>query len=84
MPDEPEAVGLLALMLLQHSRRARPVDDGGELVTLEEQDRAWTPEIAEGQRALEAASAGAGGRTSFRRRSPPATLRRRRRPHRLV
>jgi predicted RNA polymerase sigma factor len=39
MPDEPEVLGLLALELLQHSRRAaRSVD--GELVPLEEQDRA--------------------------------------------
>jgi RNA polymerase sigma-70 factor (ECF subfamily) len=38
MPDEPEVLGLLALELLQHSRRAaRSVD--GELVPLEEQDR---------------------------------------------
>jgi RNA polymerase sigma-70 factor (ECF subfamily) len=38
MPDEPEVLGLLALELLQHSRRhARLVD--GELVPLDEQDR---------------------------------------------
>jgi RNA polymerase sigma-70 factor (ECF subfamily) len=40
MPDEPEALGLLSLMLLQHSRRAARIDSTGELVTLEEQDRA--------------------------------------------
>ena len=39
MPDEPEALGLLSLMLLQDSRRVARVDDTGELVTLEEQDR---------------------------------------------
>jgi RNA polymerase sigma-70 factor (ECF subfamily) len=39
MPDEPEALGLLSLMLLQDSRRAARVDPDGELVTLEEQDR---------------------------------------------
>jgi RNA polymerase sigma-70 factor (ECF subfamily) len=39
MPDEPEAFGLLALMLLQHSRRSARVDAEGELVTLEDQDR---------------------------------------------
>ena len=39
MPRESEARGLLALMLLQHSRRAARVDAAGELVTLEEQDR---------------------------------------------
>jgi RNA polymerase sigma-70 factor, ECF subfamily len=50
MPDEPEALGLLALMLLQHSRRAARVDDAGDLVTLEEQDRLlWdASEIEEG------------------------------------
>ncbi|MEV6900961.1 RNA polymerase sigma factor [Amycolatopsis sp. NPDC051372] len=40
MPDEPEIEGLLALLLLQHSRRGARLDDDGELVTLEEQDRA--------------------------------------------
>src|SRR5690606_15527867 len=36
---EPEAIGLLALMLLAESRRAARVDANGELVTLEAQDR---------------------------------------------
>ena len=39
MPDEPEALGLLSLMLLQDSRRAARVGTDGELVTLEDQDR---------------------------------------------
>jgi RNA polymerase sigma-70 factor (ECF subfamily) len=39
MPDEPEAAGLLALMLFQHSRRLARVDANGDLVTLDEQDR---------------------------------------------
>jgi RNA polymerase sigma-70 factor, ECF subfamily len=39
MPDEPETLGLLSLMLLQDSRRAARVDSTGELVTLEDQDR---------------------------------------------
>jgi RNA polymerase sigma-70 factor, ECF subfamily len=39
LPDEPEPAGLLALMLLQHSRRAARVRENGELVLLEEQDR---------------------------------------------
>ncbi len=38
MPDEPEAGGLLALMLLNHSRRAARFR-GGELVLLDDQDR---------------------------------------------
>src|SRR3954451_20147922 len=40
MPDESEALGLLALMLLQDSRREARVDAAGELVLLEDQDRA--------------------------------------------
>ncbi|MFG2944034.1 RNA polymerase sigma factor [Streptomyces adustus] len=51
MPDEPEAVGLLALMLLIESRRPARSDAGGALVPLPEQDRArWDAGlIAEGQ-----------------------------------
>ena len=50
MPDEPEALGLLGLMLLHHSRRDARVDAGGELVLLEDQDRTlWHgDEIEEG------------------------------------
>jgi RNA polymerase sigma-70 factor (ECF subfamily) len=57
MPTEPEALGLLALMLLQHARRAARLDDAGELVTLEDQDRArWdASEIDEGLAVLDAA-----------------------------
>ncbi|MEU4607868.1 RNA polymerase sigma factor [Kribbella sp. NPDC023972] len=39
MPDEPEAVGLLALMLLQASRRPARVRSDGSLVVLADQDR---------------------------------------------
>jgi RNA polymerase sigma-70 factor, ECF subfamily len=39
LPGEPEPAGLLALMLLQHSRRAARVGPDGEIVLLEEQDR---------------------------------------------
>jgi RNA polymerase sigma-70 factor, ECF subfamily len=57
MPDEPEALGLLALMLLHHARRDARVDDAGDLVTLEEQDRSrWDEsEIEEGLGVLDAA-----------------------------
>ena len=57
MPDEPEALGLLALMLLHHSRSATRVDDAGEMVPLEEQDRTrWDREaIAEGVALLQSA-----------------------------
>ncbi|MFF4774290.1 RNA polymerase sigma factor [Microtetraspora fusca] len=51
MPDEPEAQGLLALMLLTESRRAARTNDDGDLVPLADQDRArWDRTlIAEGQ-----------------------------------
>ena len=59
MPDEPEALGLLALMLLQDSRRAARVGPDGELVLLEDQDRElWNADrIEEGLRVLERAIA---------------------------
>jgi RNA polymerase sigma-70 factor (ECF subfamily) len=58
MPDEAEALGLLALVLLQDSRRSARVDADGEIVLLEEQDRAlWDHRrIAEGLRVLERAA----------------------------
>ncbi|MER5408382.1 RNA polymerase sigma factor [Streptomyces sp. NPDC002769] len=57
MPDEPEVLGLLALLLLHDSRRATRVDAAGELVTLEDQDRtAWDrAAIDEGAALLETA-----------------------------
>ena len=57
MPDEPEAAGLLALMLLHDARRAARLDASGDLVTLEDQDRALfdAAEISEGVAVLEAA-----------------------------
>jgi RNA polymerase sigma-70 factor (ECF subfamily) len=56
-PQEPESIGLLALMLLHDSRRNARVDAAGALVTLEEQNRSlWDREqIAEGLRCLETA-----------------------------
>jgi RNA polymerase sigma-70 factor (ECF subfamily) len=50
MPDEPEALGLLALLLLIEARRPARVGPDGELVTLAEQDRSlWNRAlIAEG------------------------------------
>jgi RNA polymerase sigma-70 factor (ECF subfamily) len=51
IPDEPEVLGLLALMLLVDSRRAARTTSDGDLVLLADQDRAlWNRElIAEGQ-----------------------------------
>nr|MDT0660164.1 sigma-70 family RNA polymerase sigma factor [Micromonospora sp. DSM 115978] len=64
MPDEPEALGLLALMLLHDARRATRVDAAGDLVPLDEQDRSrWDrSRVAEGaalcERALRRGRAG--------------------------
>ena len=65
MPDEPEARGMLALMLLHEARRPARIDANGNLVTLEEQDRSrWDPaQIAEGSTIL--------GRALRRRRAGP-------------
>jgi RNA polymerase sigma-70 factor (ECF subfamily) len=66
MPDEPEVLALLGLLLLHDSRRAARVDAAGRLVLLADQDRgAWdAAEIAEGLsltgRALALAGAGRG------------------------
>jgi RNA polymerase sigma-70 factor, ECF subfamily len=63
MPQEPEADALLALMLLQHSRRDARVDASGDLVTLEVQDRSrWHhDEIAEAEALLADNGIGGGG-----------------------
>ena len=57
MPDEPEALGLLALMLLHDARREARVAADGEIVLLEDQDRSrWNrTRIEEGTRVLERA-----------------------------
>ena len=57
--EEPEARGLLALMLLNHARRGARLDGEGRIVTLDRQDRGlWdTREIAEGVRVLQSALA---------------------------
>ncbi len=58
MPGEPENRGLLALLLLQDSRGAARVGGGGELITLENQDRSrWNRgEIAEALALLDPAA----------------------------
>ncbi|MDQ4005680.1 MAG: RNA polymerase sigma factor [Actinomycetota bacterium] len=63
MPDEPEVLALLALMLLHHSRRDTRVGAGGDLILLEQQDRSrWDlPMIEEGVGLV---------RRAFRRRRP--------------
>jgi len=56
---EPEAIGLLALMLLQESRRAARTSADGEVILLDDQNRSlWDrPQIAEGIRLVEQALA---------------------------
>jgi RNA polymerase sigma-70 factor, ECF subfamily len=57
LPEDAEAKALLALMLLQHSRRRARLDDAGEMVLLEDQDRSLWDErkIEEGLRLLDRA-----------------------------
>lgn len=57
MPDDAEVLALLALLLLQDSRRSARLDEAGDLVTLEDQDRTrWDQEeIAAGLELLETA-----------------------------
>ncbi|HLK74190.1 MAG TPA: sigma-70 family RNA polymerase sigma factor [Streptosporangiaceae bacterium] len=57
LPGEPEALGLLALLLLTDARRAARTDEVGDLVLLEDQDRSrWDRDkITEGEAVLETA-----------------------------
>ena len=78
---EPEALGLLALMLLHESRRAARTSASGELILLDDQDRSlWDrDQIAEGTRLVEQAlSSRPGprrdGRTGERGRFGPYTI----------
>ena len=76
---EPEAIGLLALMLLQESRRGRPGLGGRRLVLLDDQDRSrWDRAlIAEGRALVEQALASRRlGPTRSRPPLPPSTPRR--------
>ncbi len=59
LPAEPEALGLLALMLLHDARREARVDGAGDLILLEDQDRSrWDrARIDEGQALIEGALA---------------------------
>jgi RNA polymerase sigma-70 factor (ECF subfamily) len=57
MPDEPDVMGLLALMVLNDARRDARFSSEGDLIVLEEQDRSrWNQaQIAEGRRLVERA-----------------------------
>jgi RNA polymerase sigma factor (sigma-70 family) len=76
MPDEPEVLGLLALMLLIESRRAARTSDAGELVLLPEQI-ASTGTVASSLRASHSSGIARAGtsrvRTSYRQPSTPCT-----------
>jgi RNA polymerase sigma-70 factor, ECF subfamily len=74
MPDEPEAHGLLALMMVHHARR-RARFSGDDLVLLDDQDRSlWDmPQIAEGRGALDQAIA-LGGRGPYVLQAAVASL----------
>ena len=76
MPDEPEALGLLSLMLLQNSRRMARLDPNGELVTLEDQNRGlWDSAAIEEAPGFSTARCGGDNPapTNCRRQSRPAT-----------
>lgn len=79
MPDEPEALGLRALMLLTDARRAARTDDAGDLVLLADQDRGrWDrDQIEEGQRLVQTAlRRGRPGSYQLQAPSPRCTRRR--------
>jgi RNA polymerase sigma-70 factor, ECF subfamily len=63
MPDEPEALGLLSLMILHDARRTARVDVADDLVTLEDQDRTlWDLGVGGGGGGGGAGGGGGGGR----------------------
>ena len=77
LPDDAETTGLLALMLLQHSRADARHDDAGRLLTFAEQDRArWDHRaITEARALLGTTGRGPSGRTRCRRPSRRCTPR---------
>ena len=78
MPDEPEALGLLALMLLHDARREARVGQDGEIVLIADQDRSrWNQPRIERERACSSGRSGTGARAaiSSRQRLPRSTWR---------
>jgi len=75
LTGDPEAHGLVALMLLHDARRDARTDDHGDLVLLEDQDRTrWDrAQITEALALVPIALRGGPGRTACRRRSPRST-----------
>ena len=77
MPDEPEALALLALMLLHDARTAARQRDG-QVIRLDDQDRTlWDSQQIDQGRALlqQAMASGRSGPTCSRRPSPTCTCR---------
>ena len=86
LPDEPEVLGLLSLMLLTDARRDARADAGGDLIPLPEQDRSrWDrARIVEGLALLgRAMGSGRVGEYRLQAPSPPCTTAQRR-PDRLA
>ena len=67
MPNEPEVMSLLALMLLQHARRRARTDESGGVVLLQDQIRSqWdSAEIEEGLELVDRSARGGGSGTYF-------------------
>lgn len=66
LPDEPEVLALLALMALQHARRRARIDEDGEIVLLQDQDRSkWDGEAVEEGLSLVARAASLDGRGPY-------------------
>lgn len=64
--DDPEVVGLLALMLLQHARREARTDETGGIVLLQDQDRSrWDQDLVEEGVRLVAEAEDLGGRGPY-------------------
>jgi RNA polymerase sigma-70 factor (ECF subfamily) len=67
LPDQPDTVGLLALMILTHARRAARTDEKGDLVLLEAQDRSrWDHDAIDEGLALLARAAALGPSGAYR------------------
>lgn len=61
LPEDPEVLGLLALMLLQNARKAARTDEAGEMVLLQDQDRSrWDREAIDEGSELVARASGLG------------------------
>jgi RNA polymerase sigma-70 factor (ECF subfamily) len=83
LPGRPDVIGLLALMLLHHARRAARVTQAGDIILLEEQDRSlWdASEIAEGLALVDRALRAPGRPSAYAVQAAIAALHARARQH---